>query len=93
MKAAAPPKGPAGVLLLTRTMQTLSAPPALPSQVIPWGIWTVIGFSLIWDEYVSHGPREMRDQETTHSDTAETEETWYILSDFGVLECGSIGAP
>lgn len=47
VKAALPPNGPASALFCSLTMHTLDAPPAVPEHVMPWGIWTFTGKSVV----------------------------------------------
>ena len=47
MNAKAPPNGPAAAVFWTLPTQTLSAPPTEPEQVMPAGIWTVSGKSML----------------------------------------------
>lgn len=47
VKAADPPNGPAAAPFLTRTTHTLSTPPTVPSHVIPSGMRTSRGKSVL----------------------------------------------
>lgn len=46
VKATDPPKGPASALFWSLAMQTPVAPPMLPWQVMPAGIWIATGKSM-----------------------------------------------
>jgi hypothetical protein len=91
VKAAEPPKGPARAAFCMRTMQTFWAPPAVPWQVMPWGIWTCACVSCVVEiiadaAYLDGEVHNRGGRKTTDTDSGN------VLGDGGLLEGSGVGS-